>query len=280
MTGGGSLALRPIDASRFAGLPERPEIGVAPMLQWIKIADLVVNDLYQRPISGAGVTNVRRIAVGFRWSKFAPVVVSPVEGGQFAIIDGQHRTTAAALLGIEAVPALVVIADARAQAEAFKSINGNVTKVSPLSLHHAAVMAADPEAVEIQRAADAAGVSICRYPKPVGNLAPGETLALNTIRIGLRDLGFDAVVSGLQCVTETENNRPGGLSAIVLQAIFALLAENKKWRDAGEALLAAFDNIDLATEVEETQVTRRPKGVPLWTALTDRLRARLLEALG
>jgi len=276
----GGVDLRPIDASRFAALGERPDPGVPPMLQWARIADLVVDDRYQRPITGAGTTNVRRIAMGFRWSKFAPVVVAPVEGGRFAIIDGQHRTTAAALLGIEQVPVMVVVADATAQAEAFRSINGNVTKVSPLSLHHAAVMAGNESAVAVQKAADAAGVTILRYPKAVTHLEPGETLALDTIRTGLRDLGFDAVVSGMQCITETDNNIVGALNALALKAIFAVLAENKAWRDSGEALLKVFDGIDLDAEVQETLITRRPKGVPMWSALADRLRVKLQLALG
>jgi ParB-like chromosome segregation protein Spo0J len=55
-----------------------------------------------RPISTAGFE--KRAIVD------APVVVSPVERGKFAIIDGQHRTTSAAILGVECVPCQIVIA--------------------------------------------------------------------------------------------------------------------------------------------------------------------------
>ena len=85
--------------------PKSASAGAAPMLQWLKIADLVVDPAYQRPIIGKGRRNVDRIARTFSWSCFAPVVVSPVEGGKFAIIDGQHRTTSAALVGSRASPA-------------------------------------------------------------------------------------------------------------------------------------------------------------------------------
>jgi hypothetical protein len=42
------------------GPPPAPPFkpGGAPILQWIKIEDLVVDDDYQRPIYGAGHTNV------------------------------------------------------------------------------------------------------------------------------------------------------------------------------------------------------------------------------
>jgi hypothetical protein len=52
------------------------------MLQWIKIADLVVDPTYQRPILGKGRKNVDRIARSFSWSCFAPVVVAPIQGDQ------------------------------------------------------------------------------------------------------------------------------------------------------------------------------------------------------
>ena len=75
--------------------------------------------------------------------------LAPVAGGKFAIIDGQHRATAAALIGIETVPAQVIVADRIEQASAFKSINGQVTRVNKLALHHAAVAAGDAEAREL-----------------------------------------------------------------------------------------------------------------------------------
>src|SRR5687767_15353118 len=114
--------------------PKAVSAGPAPMLQWLKIADLVVDTSYQRPIIGKGRRNVDRIARAFSWSCFAPVVVSPVEGGKFAIIDGQHRTTAASLVGIDSVPCQIVIAEREEQAAAFKAINGITTPISRMAL--------------------------------------------------------------------------------------------------------------------------------------------------
>ena len=90
--------MRPISIEGFEK-PKSVSAGAAPMLQWLKITDLVVDPAYQRPIIGKGRQNVDRIAREFSWSCFAPVVVSPVAGGRFAIIDGQHRTTSAAIVG-------------------------------------------------------------------------------------------------------------------------------------------------------------------------------------
>jgi hypothetical protein len=279
MRGEAVAAYRPIDASQFPTPPEDYAPGAAPMLQWIKISDLVVDDSYQRPIYGAGKGNVRKIAAEFRWSKFAPVVVAPIEGGKFAIIDGQHRATAAALLGIESVPAQTIIADRAEQAAAFKSINGQVTRMHPLALHHAALAASDSGALEIAAVAGASGVTILRYPKTADSMSAGETMAFGSIRDGLRQFGAETVITGLQCVVETTNNRAGLLAATILRAIFAVLGGNVRWRDGGGDLLAAFDEIDLEIELEEAKLTRRPKGTATWEILADRLRSELRSRL-
>lgn len=274
-----------LDPARMDGL----EPGAAPMLEWLAIAHLLVDDRYQRPIYGAGRSNVRKIAEGFRWAKFAPVIVAPVfvagEGRRFAIIDGQHRTTAAALRGFDRVPCQIIQADPGEQASAFKSINGQVTKVSRLSLQRAALAAGEPEAVALDEAARAGGVTICGYPKAHNLIAAGETMAANAIAEALRTYGREVVVLGLRCLTETEmNHRPGVLSMNALRALFWVIGGNPRWRALGDRLVAAFEGIDVAAEVEEALGRRRAKGTAGWEVLAglliERLREQLPEAMG
>lgn len=266
------MSFRPITIDGFNAPTAAFAPGAAPMLQWIDIADLVVDERYQRPIYGAGTRNVRAIAGEFRWSKFAPLIVAPVAGGKFAIIDGQHRATAAALHGIDSLPAQVIIADEGEQAAAFSAINGKVTRIHKLAVQHAALMAGDPAARAIKEACDAAGVTILRYPVAAPSLKPGETLALGTITECLKVYGREVVITALYCVTETENNKPGVLSATNIKALCATLAGNERWREAGERLLTAFDTINIEHELGEAKVTRRAKGVAVWEVLADRLR--------
>lgn len=273
------MAFRSIDAAAFTATDGPSDPGAAPMLQWVAIENLVVDDRYQRPIYGAGEKNVRGIARDFRWSKFAPLIVAPVAGGRFAIIDGQHRATAAALRGYDSVPAQVIVADDTEQAAAFRAINGQVTRIHKLAIQHAALTAGDPAALEIKSACEAAGVTILRYPVALPRLNPGETLALGSISEALKTYGRDTLVTALMCVTETENNRPGVLAAQIIKALCSVLAANARWRDAGEALLRAFDEIDLEIELEEARTTRRSKGVATWEVLAERIKARLREEL-
>src|SRR3984885_2712674 len=164
--------MRPISSEGFEK-PNSTSPGAVPMLQWLKIEDLVVDPAYQRPIVGNGRRNVERIARAFCWSCFAPVVVAPVEGGKFAIIDGQHRTTAAALLGFDSVPCQAVIAAREEQAAAFKAINGTTTPISQMALHAAALVASEPWAVQLAHVCACAEVELLRYPVPTDKQAPG-----------------------------------------------------------------------------------------------------------
>lgn len=276
---------RPIETESYAAIEAEGDPGPAPMLRWIAIAELVVDDSYQRPLaqshirrgvrkSSLGRKNVRAIAERFSWTKFSPVIVAPVEGGKFAIIDGQHRTTAAALRGIESVPCQVVIAGLAEQAAAFASINGTVTRMHALAVHHAAIAAGDPEALKVRQVTDAAGVTVLRYPKPASAMAPGETLALVEISRCVARFGGELAATALSCVTGGVNNKPGVLQAPLVRALCVLLADRPDLR--GRRAQDALDKLNLARELEHA----RGRGRPVWQILLGRLEARLGKPAG
>jgi hypothetical protein len=184
-----SGVMRPISTEGFEK-PKSVSAGAAPMLQWLKITDLVVDPAYQRPIVGKGRQNVDRIARAFAWSCFAPVVVSPVAGGKFAIIDGQHRTTAATLVGFDSVPCQIVIAAKEEQAAAFKAINGTTTPISIMALHAAALVACEPGPSRSRMSAHAPRLICCatrylrtsRRPDKPWRSAPSPSASSGTAR--------------------------------------------------------------------------------------------------
>jgi hypothetical protein len=272
------MTMRPISIEGFEG-PKDISPGAAPMLQWLRITDLVVDPTYQRPIVGTGRRNVNRIARTFSWSCFAPVVVSPVEGGRFAIIDGQHRTTAAALVGLETVPCQIVIAGREEQAAAFKAINGITTPISRMALHAAALVAGEPWAVHMNEICARAEVELLRYPIPVENQRPGQTMAVGAISSCLKRYGDDTVITALQCVTQTKNNEPGALTANLIKALCEVLGTNAQWRDAGLALLEAFDAIDLTAIQSASIVDAATKRIGRSQAVVERIRSELGKLL-
>ncbi|GAB5376491.1 MAG: hypothetical protein AcusKO_29530 [Acuticoccus sp.] len=56
--------------------PARIDAGAVPMLQWVPIELLVVDETYQRPLEPANLKAIQRIADAFSWSKFSTVHVA------------------------------------------------------------------------------------------------------------------------------------------------------------------------------------------------------------
>ena len=186
-----------LDASGYDVTPPT-SLGPAPQLQWLEVSLLVVDTSYQRHVaSRASRRSIKRIADRFDWRKFVPVIVSPVMGGLYAIVDGQHRTTGAILAGVTTVPCSIIQADAVGQAEAFAAINKQVTAVTAIQIYKVTLAAGDAEARRLKRVADAAGVAILTSNKSGRDVLPNETHAIAAIRKGLFLHGDKVVVLAL-----------------------------------------------------------------------------------
>jgi ParB-like nuclease domain len=232
---------KPLNSKRFNSPASLFSPGPAPFLEWIAVDRLVVDTEYQREIGRRGAINVAQIAENFDWSKFAPVIVAPVEGGRFAIVDGQHRTTAAMLRNIEQVPCQVVQADRAKQAAAYAAVNGNITKTTPQQLYHARLAASDSQALEIAHVCSASGVEVLRRSIPLAEMKVGQTQAIGALTRCLKLYGRDTLITALQCITQTADGNAGFVKATVIEALCQVLHQVPAWRDSGDALLRAMD---------------------------------------
>lgn len=230
-----------LDPAQIAA-PQSPfSPGPAPMLTWIPVEKFVVDDTYQREVGRRGRSNVQHIAENFDWSKFAPVIVAPVEGGLYAIVDGQHRTTAAILRGLDQVPCEVVQADRAQQAAAYAAVNGNITKTTPQQLFHARLAAGDKNAQELADVCSAGGVEITRRNLILARMTVGQTQAVGALARCLKEYGRDTLITALQCITETSDGNAGFVRATIVEGLCEALNKSE-WRDSGEALLRAMDD--------------------------------------
>lgn len=239
--------MRTLSREGYPGTTAPANLGQPPELSWLSIADLVVDDEYQRPISEVGRRNVLRIAEQFNWLNFAPLIVAPVGGGKYAVIDGQHRATAAWIRGIDRVPASIVPADRTQQAAAFKAVNGNVTQLHAFAMHHAAIAGGDPEALAVARACEEANVRIPRSPTSAKDMKPGMTLAIVAIKTSLRLYGHKITVLALRCITATRHNVAGALRANAINGIAGALGEKA---ELAARAIEAMEHIELAPMIE------------------------------
>ena len=104
-------------------------------------------------------------------------------------------------------------------------------------------------------------------------------MAVGAIAQCLKRYGEATLISALQCVTQTVNNRSGALSARTIKALCGVLHEDQARRDSGLALLEAFDSIDLMAISEESILDAAVKKVGRVQAITDRIRKDLGRVL-
>lgn len=231
------------------GAKQPTSLGPLPEQRWIDIALLRVDETYQRPIAGNGERNVRRIFKAFNWTMFAPVVVCPVEGGFYAVVDGQHRTTAALMCGVTQVPCLVIQADGPAQARAFHAINGNTTAMNASTLYRAKLAAGDPDALRIASIAQRANVRIHTSKPSWEGLKPRETLSPAFFFNIVRKYSDDHMLStALRVAADVAGPHKGLLNPLVISVFIELLLRVPAWCHA-----SSFEGIDLRAAHDEAR---------------------------
>lgn len=252
--------------------------GEKPEFAWIRVAHLRVDDSYQRPLKRANITAIRRIAERFDWLKFGALDVAPIaretaDGPQlYAVMNGQHRAHALAVLKIDAAPCLVKKATPAQQAAAFAAINGAVIRVLPLVNFAALVRAEDPAALTLTAICAEAGVTICKYPVPTSHMLPGQTLALSTLDQCAKRYGRDTLILALKCITKTSNNVPGAVHANVIAALCEVIGGDPRLQREGAGLIKRFDAIELDTLDSDSRALRPRQ-------FGDTARARLRDAI-
>jgi hypothetical protein len=264
--------MRAIEAGDYATIITPRSLGQPPRLEWLSIADLVVDPEYQREITMVGRKNVRRIASGFDWAMFAPVVVAPVGGSKFAIVDGQHRTTAAKLCGLERVPCMIVNVDRGGQAMAFSVINRNVTRVQSVHLFHAAVAAGVPEALRVADICKRAGLTVLKNPTQLSDLKPGQISFASALGKTVARFGDAISILALRAIAASGSL----LTAVIAWGVIEVLNDHPEWTKDEAALRSALERIDLD---EMLRLARSKAAQIKGTSATDQFESLLVGAL-
>lgn len=241
---------RPLSIEGYAA-PSRAASGKAPKLEWLSLRDLVVDTVYQREISASGRKNISRIAENFNWAAFSTVIVAPAGvKGKWAIVDGQHRCTAALLLGMDKVPCQIVDAVAAGQARAFEQINANQTRVRTEQRFYALAAAGDEAACAIIAMAKESGVTIMRYPVSAANMKPGATMMCWELGTFAKIYTRAALVLALKAIATTARpdaavaGNAGLLNYVLIGAAARAFGPRLHWGE--EHLLAGFGSFDLS----------------------------------
>jgi hypothetical protein len=210
-----------IDGLPRQDLREQP----APMLDWLKISSLRIDDRYQRPLAARNWKSIHQIAENFDWCAFGPILCAPVEGGFYAVIDGQHRVHAAALCGIERVPAMIVPVPPAKQALAFVNVNSGI-RVSQHQTFRAELAAQNPEAVAILEACRAAGCEALAYNPSAKTKKPRQMANIGFLRNCIRAGHAEHLTAALSAIVAYDaKGRTGLYTDYIMQPFVAAIAE-------------------------------------------------------
>lgn len=251
--------------------------GAVGRLEIVPISKLYVDSVYQRAVSFGSVRNIKRICKHFDWAKFLPVIVTTNADGTYSVVDGQHRTTAAATIGITEVPCYVLSCTAAEAAAAFAAINGNVTPVSAVDLWFAELAAGEPGAVALQRVLDAAGVKMTRKRE---GFAVAETRSVNVLRRALDFYGSSILTTILQCIVETGNGNAGMIFGAMVNGIGRAIRTKPELLTTPSRLFELFDGLDLAAMHYEANVESARTGNPVQFIITRIVNSAIREASG
>lgn len=278
----GTSTLRRLEAITGTDIPKtKPVKGQPGRLIWLPFDKLVIDERYQRPIGKAGRANVLHILAAFDWGKFEPVIVTPLgHDGLYAIVDGQHRTTAAYMHpAVDEVPCMAVDLTPAEAADAFAAINGQVTAVTPTQIYAARLAAGDIGAKALQAVLERAGVRVLKYKFPQTPYEVGDTLAVGTLYGCLKEYGPLVLERALQAITKSLDGNPGAVSAPIIKALCAVLSSTPAWLQAGERLWEAMDEAGLGDIVTRATLEAKKTGRGRKVIVEDWLRDTIRKGL-
>lgn len=151
---------------------------LSPRVQEIDLRNLVIDQRYQREISGL---QVRRIVDNFNPKLLSYLVVSDRNDGTYAILDGQHRVAAMRSMGMRCAPCYVHSGiTERQEAEIFDGVNRFRRQTTSKDHFRARIFMKDPDALAIQSIAAECGVILASH-SPSGNSNSSATIAYKAI---------------------------------------------------------------------------------------------------
>lgn len=225
--------------------PERqrayaPPFGDPPTIEWVRTDRLSIDIAYQRSTENqASQRLITSIADKFDWRLCAPLVVSRRPDGVMAVIDGQHRTLAARLRGdIPHLPCCVFnYESAEEEAKMFIAANRARKPMNRLDDFHAALAAADNEALEIQQLVTEAGLTISRNTASA-SWQPGQIAFTSSIATSLRKYGRAVVSAALTNIAEAFPDQKMIHSGSIFLALVKLFASPPEGFDPDRMFLA------------------------------------------
>lgn len=207
-----------------------PAKGTPPVLQWISVDDLQVDDRYQRSVADStSGTLIKRIANAWDWSLAQVLVVARRPDSALMVIDGQHRLAAAKIrTDIPHLPCVVIDANSIEQeAQTFLKINKERKPVSALAGFHALVAASNPVAVDVQAIVKDCGFRIGRHTN-ISNVPNMTLVCVSALVRGYNTYGAAVLRMTLSTFAEAYPDQQQHFAATLLRSLFPIFSDMQR----------------------------------------------------
>lgn len=219
--------------------------GTPPSIEWVSTCDLKVDEDYQRSIDNDTSRRlIASIAAHWDWRLCMPLAVSRRDDGRY-VIDGQHRLAAAKLRpDIPHIPCCIATYQGAAdEAAMFVAANRARKAINRLDDFHAALVAGDEDAIEVNRIVEAAGLRVSRETRSQAWI-PGEVAFTSSIATALSKHGDDLVLDALKAMAGVFTGQVMSNGAAVFAGLTRVLAQPPEALDR-EGLFRALGMFDM-----------------------------------
>lgn len=181
---------------------------VKSAVRYVNLEEIRVDPSYQREVIAAAVTRIKK---GFVAEALGVPLIAQRDDGTFWAVDGLQRITALKSMGKTKVLAEVFHSDGpEYEAQIFRLVNKNRTKLTPGHLFHALLTEGDETAWAIKEAVEKAGFAL-RLNRQGKNAtsAHREVACVNTLLKLFKDTGGTESISfALDAIGKAWDNDP------------------------------------------------------------------------
>lgn len=206
-----------------------------PVYKMIKVSNLKTG-MYQRELNMA---RVKRYSSHFDWDIFGVPLVS-LRGGEYYVVDGQHRVELLKMLGIEEVLCQVICGLTYEQeADKFVKLNSERGGLTSNQKFHGRVESKDVVALDIVRILNNRGFT---YSHTAGQKKENVISAVACVESVYKSYGEAHLDRVLSILRESWYGTPSSLNRDIIVGLSTFLNETRGVKD--DVLCSALENID------------------------------------
>jgi hypothetical protein len=215
-------------------LKVNPPLGVPPSLEFRTLAELHVDETYQRSLeTDPSRRLIRQIAQFWDWGLCQPLAVARRGDGSLMVVDGQHRLEAARTRSDIAHLPCVITAyrNAGDEAAAFVALNQNRKPLQPLDIFKAALAAGDDTATAVQAILTRAGLRLAPHTN-WQFWKPGMLANVNAMQTVYRKHGEATLFVTLSAIAKGFADAPLRYAGTIFSGLIQLTLQRLNLRDA------------------------------------------------